>query len=398
MSDIERRTNNTPVGVENLFKRRGSILNPNENAFIDKWGGELLQITNKLAHDQSRLLPDVANEARRALRAYLIHSDHGAHHSYFVYEGMRWLAEKEKIKIDDADLQAVAVLHDLAQMLPYKDPKTGDELGGDQRASHPETMAQIIYLFAPLLHLDEHKVREVMIAIRHHDDTYGKKNAYKYMGQLGKLLAESDKLFGGGMSREPKEMAHDAIIRNQQGADNPQGWYLMRDDLSPEQRNNWKYGDRWIGDRISAVRKDMFKTEFYTESGKQIAEQRRSIFIEQAKIAYGAEYDATQEALKNWRLSLATDASAIVSLVGKNPNGKDPQVEQVTQDEEINTVVDRAYKKDLGVKTREGFPATRGWKIQISIGNEKPIILDPSIARFSTREEFLKTLVSAFTN
>lgn len=384
------------VGIGTYFAERNNNIPTNEALFVDKWKRELLGITGILANKSNvGILPEILIETKQAIKSYTTHKDHGASHSYFVYEGMRYLAEKEGLTIDDSILQAAAVLHDIAQILPNKNPQTGELLTKDQRLSHPEIMARAVIQFGEALNIKEKDIREIMAAIRHHDDTYTS-GKYEHMRPLGNLLADSDKLFGGGMSREVKELAHDAIIRNQQGADNPQGWYLLRDDLTQDQRNNWKYGDRWIGDRVSAVRKDMFKTEFYTESGKQIAEQRRSIFIEQAKIAYGAEYDATHEALKNWRTSMDTNAPAIVRLIGKNPNGTDPQVERVEQDEEIKAVIDRAYNKDLGVKTREGFPATRGWKIQISIGEGKPIILDPSIARFSTKETFLEKMIEAF--
>lgn len=390
-------TEGAKVAIKTYFSERASATPLDQALFVSKWKRELLGMIDTLAKKTDVILPVIVGETKQAIELFTTHKDHGATHSFYVYEGMRFLAEKEGLKIDDSTLQAAAVLHDIAQLLPNKNPQTGEILTKDQRLSHPEIMARAVLQFGEALNIQEKDTREIMAAIRHHDDTYTSEK-YGHMRPLGNLLADSDKLFGGGMSRDPKDMAHDAIVRNQQGADNPQGWYLLRDDLTPEQRNNWKYGDRWIGDRVSAVRKDIFKTEFYTESGKQISEQRRSIFIQQAKIAYGAEYDATQEALKNWRLSKAKKVSVIVSLVGKNPNGNDPQVEHVEQNEAIDNVVDRAYKKDLGVKTREGFPATRGWKIQISIDGSIPIILDPSIARFSTKEEFLGKMIEAFTS
>lgn len=378
-------TGNPSVEVSNFFAK--SSPQNSEPFFINKWHRELLDITKQL--DQKSILSSIISETNDAITTYINNKEHGAQHSYFVYEGMKWLAQNEGVDIDDSILQATAVLHDMSQFLPNKNPQTGEQLTNDQRATHPEIMARAVMQFGKALNIKEKDIHEIMVAIRHHDDTYtvGK---YEHMRPLGNLLADADKLFGGGLSRDPNDLAIDAIKRNQQGSSNPQGWYLLR-DLSVEERDGWRYGDRWLSDRVSPVRKDIYKTPFYTYTGKKIAEKRRTQFIKQAKVSYGEEYDDVTSIMELWG-SHSKDTT--IKLVGKNPDGTQPIEENITNINDIDAVVKRAYEKELPVKSRDGF-IPRGWKIQITTDG-RTYIIDPSIARFKTKEEFIDKLTSSF--
>lgn len=369
-------------------------LEPSKERVINIWYSSLRRITNQLLLKRS-LNDGVAEAALKSIDDHLKQGDHGAEHSYDVYRGMKWLAEKEGgyDGIDDSKMQAAAVLHDLGQMIPFKDPLTGDDLAKEnpqeQRIKHAEIMNWVIWKMGTALQINRKDIGELRKAILHHDDTPTKEK-YASMNPLGGLLADSDKLFGAGDSKEPNDLARDAIVRNQTGSANPEGWYLLRDDLNSQARDKWQYGDRWYGDRVGAVRKEIFKTEFYTKTGEEIAQQRKTAFVEQAKIAYGKEYDAVKNSIREWQSAYITELKPIVTYVGKGIANADLMVIK----EDIPAIIKKAYEKELPIKRRDGYVA-RGSKIQVKIG-EVTHIIDPSIARFTTKEDFLTALIKAF--
>ncbi len=384
--------------VRRLFTETHIHEPPSDNkrdSMIAKWQSELSHIVDRVS-EQPHMSSLVIEETRSALDAWVNHKDHGAQHSYAVYEGMVWLAQQDGTWSQDQDstFQALAVLHDLSQILPFKDPVTGNPLNGDQRKAHAKAMSVAIRFFGGGLGLQKGEVNDLARSIRHHDDEYLGKH-YPFFSRAGMILADADKLFGAGLSRDPKQLAADAIARNQQGASRPDGWYLLR-DLTKEQRDNWQYGDRWLSDRVSAVRMDMIGIQFYTETGKRMAKERRDAFLEQAHIAYGKEYDDTKRAVDLWNTAIHYGRSISIQLVGKNSKGVDPLTEHIEYPYDVDTIIAMAYEKRLNVKTRADFDNPKGWKIQATIeGNS--VIIDSSIARFSSKSDFLLALRKACT-
>lgn len=385
-----------------LFKNTLSYLPPSEDKgrlLADTWQSELLKIVGALAKGEHAIQQHVSQTARNSIDEWKHHQDHGSQHSYFVYEGIVHIAKKEGIWKPEQDniYQAYAVLHDLAQTFPLQHPATGEPLPGDVRKLHPDTMARMILLFGIKLGLSVSGARRMAMDIRHHDDTYSTGQTYSRMSPIGNLLADSDKLFGAGLSHNPNDLAHDALERNKKGGIGPAGWYLIRDDITPEERRDWQYGDRWLGDRLSAVLKEMNSTAFYTETGKAVAEAKRGAFVEQARQFYLDEYHQNRRMISLWEEAVTNARLMSVVLVGKNPDGKLPLEKPAEDLSDISGIVEEAYNRPIQVNTRPGHETPRGWKIQVTIDNQNPLLIDPSIARYETEERFMHAINAVIT-
>lgn len=342
-----------------------------------------------------------------SLDEYAQEKTHGANHSFDVYTGMRYLARQDG-KLDpkeDSKYQAMAVLHDMAQFLPFNNPYTGEAFAGNKRKLHARIMSVAIRWFGERLHLDQNDRRELSQAINVHDDYYAGVH-HKNLPYAAQLLSDADKLFGAGMETDPRLLARDAIKRNLAGCGGAAGWYCIRPELTRKQRSQWRYGDRWNLDAFSAVCADMYNpVGFYTEAAQKLGLARTRAFEELMDQEYGNVYDAHMRMVHQWREALEKNTSKVfMRLVAKNPaDPKNPQTAPIRANKYIQDptqlvkrVVESAYEKELMLnpaETKPGFEA-RGWKVEVAIGPDT-FLIDPSIARFATKDAFLAALHGA---
>lgn len=342
-------------------------------------------IGNALAklQDKGLMNDTVYDRSLEALKTWKNHGDHGAIHSFHVYEGMREIAKEENkaswLQENDSKMQVVAALHDLMQILPFTNPKTGESLDGDKRRMHADTAANVLLVFGKELELTREEIYELGVAVKDHDDVYMGKVS-KRLSYLGQLLSDADKLYGAGILNAD-DLAEVAIRRNQKGAGNSQGWYLLR-NLSINEVRKWRYGDRWNSNRLSAVLTDM-KLHFFSEHGRKIARLRKKSFLTKAPELYSSEYDTTVQVLQQL-LDRVNTKDKIVFLTGK---GQQPEEIAIHSEEDLAVIINEAYERELPLEKkyrREGF-SPRGWMIQFDL-DEENIVIDPSIARFAFQE------------
>lgn len=389
--------------IDDIFKSVDTQL-PEQWLTTAKWMRELQRIVAEIA-------PTIDKQTEHAicegLDAFTIDKIHGVNHSFDVYRGMRWLAQQDDQlnKQEDGKYQALAVLHDLAQFLPFHNPYTGETFKGNKRKLHARIMAVATQWFGKKLHLSQKNIQEISLGIRTHDDYYqGEK--HEGLPYLGQVLSDADKLFGAVFDTDPTVLAKKTMERNLEGLQGPKGWYLVRPELTQADRNQWQYGDRWNLDGISAVYKDFYNPiGFYTPAAQQLGQVRRKAFEQIMDEIYGYEYDATAQKVHDVKQSLGTTIKGRIamrlSLVTRDPD--DPQhlrKETVTThnffetpDGVMKKVISRAYNKEVPLKPSEAKPgfSPRGWKIRAQFHGHDSII-DPSIARFPTRDIFLQAI------
>ncbi len=253
-------------------------------------------------------------------------------------------------------------------------------------------MARTIIEVGRMVGLDWGERRDLARTVQHHDDTY-KNSPYDLFSPAGKLIADADKLYGGGFERDPSELVRGTLERNKIGARGEKGWYLVREDLTPELRDNWSYGDRWYGDRVCSVRRDIFGTTFYTDSGKRIAKERREVFWLTAENFFGQEYDEMDSQRKLWYDNLN---SVRVYRTSVDPKNKSAFVKEQVDTNSPVALINNLYKTHINLPRRHGSLDTAyGWMIRIEIGN-KTMAIDPSVARLNSKNEFLNVVRKAF--
>jgi len=343
---------------------------------IESWVGTLTKGVDFL-YEEGELSQVAADWLRTGIHLWERHPDHGAAHSYDVYQGMCRLMEQES-EVDDALLQAAAVLHDFAQVYgEVMDVKTDTSFSGvNTKKRHAVLGAMFIDYIGHSLGVDTKQMRKLRTAVRRHDHAYDGR-IYTDMPLEAQVLSDADKLFGAGIFDEDNvdSVVAGTIHRNAQSFAAENGWYLLR-DLSKEERGLWRYGDRWLSDRLSAVWRDIGGMFFYTEEGKRLAELRQHAFKEYAPDIYAQYYDTTVADLSWWHRH---NAEIAVVLVGY---GQKSEVKGVGRFGE--EVIKGAFERELVLppdKQRGKFEG-RGWMIQLTCGSEMRVI-DPSVARFA---------------
>lgn len=377
-----------PLADESLMGQERS------RAFADKWSDNLHSIVDTLtASPEPSLNHDVAVRAKEAIDIWKTHDSHGAGHSYHVYEGMVYIAQQDGVwdQAHDATFQALAVLHDLAQSFPLVHPQTGEPVAGDARILHADTMARLIMMFGQKLGIETKLRRDLMRSIRHHDDTYVTGKLFSHMSYIGGVLADADKLFASSLSREADDLVTDAMSRNLLGGGARDGWPLLR-TLSQAERDDWVYGDRWFKDGLSAVIKEMVGTDYYTQTGKRLAHDKREAFFRLAPQYYTTLYRQQRDVIIQWKHAVDTsDASIKATQVGKD---QAPQLLLMNTPEDVDGTIQYLSTLPLPVSRKPRDPSfvPMGWKIIVEGLSEQPFILDPSILAYPTEEAFLDAL------
>lgn len=382
MPERTRKTQLVDI-IEPLLRHSEDI--PVSN-IVHKWESEMHTMISDI-FSQGGFDPEVEKQYYCGIGEWVKHPDHGAQHSAHVYLGARYMMSEEgewkNDPLQDTQLQIEAVAHDIFQIFPYLNPKTGEVLVTDSRIQHPELSARAILAIAAILNIDS---RTVAIDIRHHDDTYFGR-IFNRFSPIGKYVAYADKLFGATCDqRDPKALVKSAIDRNRQGVSKsigevtPDSWYFLRDDLT----HPWQYGDRWYGDRLSALRTDFVESRFYTEIGQRIGEERRKAFIEIAPEEFAKEYDAVMQIMNQWE-ETSNSGNNSIELVGKNQR-------PIPMDgHNITTIISLAYESQLPLSVKPDKSHPKGYMVVLK-SHDKSFVIDPSIARFKTKDDFLEAI------
>jgi hypothetical protein len=342
------------------------------------WAREILSSGNQLK--SAGLIPVEVN-FDRAVTSWLIDGQHGADHSLSVYQGALELCRIERLPVDeevDKKLKRLAVGHDLVQFFPEAENGVADH-------------AMIVALLARRSGLGD---REFAQALAYHDLTLNltdPKQIKRQTGKLsllGKIFHDADKLYGLGFSENPEQLAVNVVVRNRAGAFKEDGWYLIRSDLTREDRLSQRYGMRWFSDRLASVGKEIFGIQCLTGSGIKIAATRKQAFIDTVlEQEYGREFDETQAAVAWW--SENSGIGLKLELVGKN------FTVQEFKPRDIMTVIKLAFNSSLGIDGGEKY-ATRPYGVMIRLSyNGEMKLIDPSIARFTSKTDFLKAVKQA---
>ncbi len=361
-------------------------LSPEPNMFVSSWEQKLRQCVSESAA-LGDIHPEIAQEAQTGITNWVKDKEHGGVHAWYVYMGMQWLAKQEYIEPQPKTWEAAAALHDLGQFLPLKNRKTGESnLTGNPRLRHPQMLNVLTRLFGDRLGLTGAEVIEAASAIRIHDDVFANK-IHPELSDTAKLLSDADKLFGASLNCQPEQLVREIIQRNYDGLDKAEGWYLIR-NLSVATRNAWQYGDRWYGDGISAVRRQI-NMPYYTPTARKLSLAMKSLFTSIPSDVYGNIYDQMQERLRLWETS--PDPDKKIWLVGK-----EQRAQEITSASSLTEQVDLAYKRKLPLLskklTRQSEP--RGWHLRLETSDTIAII-DPSIARFPSKAIFLSSIKQA---
>ncbi|MBI3620540.1 HD domain-containing protein [Candidatus Roizmanbacteria bacterium] len=355
---------------------------PLEAASVSLWSNGLNELARTVLPDAM----DYLSRFRAAVNKWESHPDHGAVHSYNVFQGMMHLAKLDGrfYPARSGFCRAAAVLHDLFQFLPMEDPVS---------RQHPQRMAQAVRYFGAKFNLSTQTVSELARAIGHHDDSLFSKKPPANLPYESRLLAHADRLYGAGLSESAEELVRTALLRNRTGGFQPQGWHFIR-DFTLEERRGWRYGDRWYSDNISAVRGDL-QGNFQTAAAQAIAEARKAVFPDVAASVYGADYAASRQVLADWERAVESGQPVAVRLVGKNPdrNAGEPILREAPA-VSPSEIVRYAFSCPLPLPVIPGKPAPTGWFIQISTAGA-PRLLDPSVARFGSADDFLQAINQA---
>lgn len=363
--------------------------------FIETWARWLRIKVHEFAHASNfskQTKQELTNNFIKAIEKWKNDKDHGAKHSFDVYQGMQLLAGGDTQETPaDKEMQLVAVLHDLAQFFEVRNVKTGEKLdNADARKLHADTMANYYEAFIQTLNITNVNSANLIVAIRVHDDVYNSK-IHENLPYIAQLLSDGDKLFGATKEETaiedmtPQNMVETAIERNKIGAEKQagQGWYLLWQELSQVVRQRWRYGDRWFSDRLAAVSKDM-DVHMYTEAGKKLAQERKKVFLEIAPEMYAQEFQAVVEHLQKWE-NLPNKPKVIAT--GKNHEPSEISPSNLSY---LGILIQELYSLDINPGLDEKYQRdeveARGYMIQIEF-EDGTVTIDPSIARFAYNSE-----------
>lgn len=378
----------TRLGLVDVFPDSAVDLEPSHEKgalMVQAWGGGLVRVVDAL-HMQDELAAEVAGDIKLAIEMWENENpervDHGAWHSYFVYEGMRDLARQEERlgELDDSMLQALPVLHDLVQGLPFVHPTGGRGMRGNQRKQHARVMAALVKGFGGRLGLSEVEIEVLATSIKRHDEAF-EGRIYSDTPYEGQLLSDADKLYGSSLERNAVGLAKGMIARNRQGGVGRGGWYTIRREINTERGDRWKYGDRWAFDRLRAVRAQVFRMPMYTEAGRAAQEGIKGVFVEQARDSFGDEFDQVFEQVSGW---IERPWEYEVSLAGRGRGGRVWRNE-VGEGEPVVDVIKRAYETPLQLEEkyrRLSDMVLKGWKVVLTKNGQEEVI-DPSIALYA---------------
>lgn len=271
---------------------------------------------------------------------WLNHPDHGAKHSASVYRGCLTLAVSEGIEVDeklDRKFQALSVMHDMMRLTGTSWRRHAGRAGAAVRKWGQEwgfTREETIQMAADL---------------QYHDLSYDlnmpeteRKRLLARMSDEGKIFHDADKLFAVTDGSDWVEDAWQVVGRNKTGSFQAKdGWYLLRQEISNQKRDQFKYGARWWLDRLAALRADFFiSMDLLTDSGKGLAQKRKQALWNNLADIFGEEFDDHADRSKDMdreQLGVLVKQAleTVLNETDKNAYGTQPKGKMVEVDGQL---------------------------------------------------------------
>lgn len=414
--EVYQNQEDFPVGVQEALDNLDLSLFSEEEAEQQKaketlqnwaetlWHGMVYLARHMPEEDKSIFRQDYADK----LAEFVAHPDHGITHSYYVYHNANHLVEidgQDLSENQDAQLQLLALTHDVMQILPFSMPeKTSGKLAEkNQKDEHARIIAALARMYGRSLGFDKQTTASLSFGLRKHDSTYD--NQFYPNGELGylsKVLHDSDKLFGASMHTDAPRLVSGGLKRNHVANIGVKGGYLIRTDLDAEYRGKLKYGDRCFSDSVAVVFREL-GLPMYTEAGKKVDAERLDHAPEQMQIVYGEIFDEANNLIFSEIIPRLQNQDQSMRLFS---SGMDQEKEPVTiqTEQELESLIDNLYNRELVLSEkykRNGYQNSdaRGWKLFAEIDGQTHAI-DPSVARFcfqqDGKEVFFAELKKAF--
>lgn len=290
--------------------------------FISDFAQQIIQANNFSDPDQQKVIQDNnlqvgqmvfylhSSDIHRALDAWKEDKVHSVDHSYDVFQKMKQMKklagpEDGLADIDDQLLELLAILHDFGEFLPIyevaeKDGKKYFKKNHDQKfqaTNHHKIIATAVWqVFRDIrdnqdkhkypFDLDARSVRELVISLLYHDFFWSDPpesevvDLGKYLGVVGGLLADADRLVG---------KTAEGIARNAAFAEGSSYAFL---NLLPEIMARWIMRSGNLFDGFSCLFPEFSSPLylFHTEIGRKMYEQRKMEFKKEMLAFYSSKY------------------------------------------------------------------------------------------------------------
>lgn len=342
------------------------------------------------------------------LAEFIAHPDHGITHSYYVYYNAGHLVEMDDVDLSesqDAQLQLLALTHDVMQILPFSMPEktTGQLAQKNQKNEHARIIGALARMYGRSLGFDKQTTASLSFGLRKHDSTYD--NQFYPNGELGylsKVLHDSDKLFGASMHTDAQRLVSGGLKRNLVANDGVKGGYLIRTELDAGYRGKLKYGDRCFSDSVAVVFREL-GLPMYTEAGKKVDAERLEHAMEQMQVVYGEVFENTNRLIFSEIIPMLQNQDQNMRLYSSGMDQGEESVSIQTA-QELESLINKLYNRELTLSEkykRNGYEDSdaRGWKLFAEIDGQTHAI-DPSVARFCFQEDgkevFFAELKKAF--
>lgn len=349
-------------------------------------------IINMLENTPLRIDPDVLEGA---VSQWSTDETHGIEHSYFVYEVMQEIREKEGIdplQVTDDDLFIRAVLHDLAEFLPIT-KNDGSIIPQNLRSrKHPKYMQILINSIGQTIKLEDPE--QLALDILYHDIFYSqptKETMDRLRNKIslaGQILADADKL----VFPSPE-----AIERNRAGSIGK--WYFFRQDLNNRQRKKWWSRTKGLFDGLSPLLREFCSPDYclYTKFGQKENREKSGRFVTDID-AYirnwysGGWRDLNDAQQKGWKIEFGLkDGNEIIEIPIDQRNQFN--FDNLSLAEKIVTIVDI-----LVIDRKTGARNYYGYSIRITKDTGEYKWLDPSLLIYEDEEELVSILNATIYN
>jgi hypothetical protein len=410
--ELQRQRNR----VETLYADTlSSLETPELRAFAARAVELILSLAQEI-QTRTDLLPSVA-ELEDQLKLWIADKAHGVRHSYALYERSLELKAEELAKgntqfdVDEEALELRAILHDFGEFIPVYDSSgqlfrktTGDGRVDEawQFRRHDQLIAIAVQRIGRALGIDD--TQQLARALRHHD-FYWSRPSEEASQKMKESLTPTDWLFIDA-DRLVGDSVSEQISRNR---DNSMGkWYILRGDLSPEDRDEWQLRTGGLFDGSAALYREFSGEDywFYTDAGKERNRQKRQDFLDSYREFYLSQYRSGWELIAqarehHWPIEVGLrgekdgNKSAIVQApeAGVSLTSEMSDAELCEQFATLMSVAVTGKENPKFIDPNTGESRKYyGYSVRV---NEK-FWLDPSILRFADEAALEQALITSF--
>lgn len=316
---------------------------------------------------------------------------HNIEHSFWVYQKMLHIAYEEGVQLNEQvqrELFIRAILHDLGEFFTIY----GKDVDHAQR--HPLVMAVIIRGINMLLKANEGK--QLSVDILNHDFFWEKPSVSqmeqkrKELSVYGHILADADRLVDNGATSVEEEVQQ-SLQRNRDGSLGK--WYVLRQDLTAEDRAQWQMRTKGLFDGLSALLPEFTgsKEWFYTRTGQALHENKLSAFRATIIEFYQQRYDY------GWQQLDRLKGQEI--RVGIKGEAESSEVRIPQEGREMRELLTDIVETPINSKIDARFPERKYHGYSLQLDNNEWI--DPSILVFENKEalaQYIDNAISEYEN